>query len=639
MHIIIQYDMHAHNMHAHNMHPKHTVHAYIVLQYHIFCLTPHILQKCFPVSHLANYSQKNRTGPLQCPGCGSKDMKGIRIIPVDVNSHYYGKSIPVGAPKIPSSDTGNSSNAMSPFLEEFYLSLAPIFLFENGQSNYTNINIAEEVEIRNGRWTPEEVQFIECLINLFKEGNLPVSTGVTLNNFLRSMFLCKSTRLRKKIKNANFCTSTFLLRTNDRQQMCAIELSKLQEQFLSSLDDKKNRNLLRLGMRRMWSTYFFNLCLHLGYDAVIAKDWLTSLEDVEEKVNAAKESKKMRERRNRSSSIRKYSDMSNHHQMGLNRSNHSHQQLGLDNSRHSYQRPLTLSASNHRPLNLDGSNHSHGSIFLVNPPSNLSYALEQADKNPQTNINRPIPVPSTQVTGLDTSNHSHGLGLGRLALNSYPHRPIMTPLPPRRYGSLPSDIRDNAGSGSPPKTLPSVSRVDSKSSLWGKGVPREPEMVPLVIEGDKEDSGNFSDVSDSESQQQTSTKGVDFAPIDTLMQEPRSSKRLRVEEIVEKNNPFLDEVIEEVSNDDLCDVADICEQFGDWSPFVQKMSDFVEKEDLPFEYFDVWMVTNKTKEQRGEDSTAQGPSSDLVLQHVGHSARSDGSIWTLYHMNEFGKLR
>jgi hypothetical protein len=582
---------------------------------------------------------------------------------MDVNAHYYENSAPIGAP--PSPSRGNSSNTMTPFLEELYLSLAPIFLFETGQSNYTNINIAEEVEIRNGRWTPEEIQFIECLINLFKEGNLPISTGVTLNNFLRSIFLCKSTRLRKKIKNANFCTSTFLLRTNEKQQMCASELSKLQERFLNSLEDKKSRNLLRLSMRRMWSTYFFNLCMHLGYDAIIAQDWLNSLEEVEEKINSAKESKKIRERRDRSSSYgaRKYPGMDglNHRHLNLNRSNHSHQQLYLDRSNHNYHRPLNLNVSNHshRQLNLDSSNHSHNSN-LPRRKSNLSFALDQAQQSPQVSLKRPCALgsdTSNQGMGLDGSNHSHGLN--RMALNSYSHRPIMTPLPPRYHGSLPTDLSRTSHGRSPPKNLLSVNKSDSNGSFWGKGMSRQPEIVPLEIGDNREDTGNLSDVSDSESNVYSSSIGIDFVPVDTIrMQESRSSKRARVEDAVNNGqsgrntDPFLDDVIEEVSTadlcnvaeDDLCDVADVCERFGDWSPFVAKMSNFVEKEDLPFDYFDVWMVSKKKDEDQCEETDnthdlTKGSSSDLVLRHVGHSGRSDGSIWTLYHMNEFGKLR
>lgn len=584
-------------------------------------------------------------------------MKGLYIVPVDVNSHFFDKG--GSTTKLSSS----SSDAMSPFMEEFYLSLAPLFLFETGQSNYTDINLAEEVEIRNGRWTQEEIQFIECLISLFKEGNLPISTGITLNNFLRSIFLCKSTRLRKKIKNANFCTSTFLLRTNEKQQASAKELSKLQERFLDSLDDKKSRSLLRLGMRRMWSTYFFNLCMHLGYEGVLAQDWLNSLEKVEEKIKSAKESKKLRERRSRSTGAGygnvKYPGLDgsneNHLHINMNRSSNSLQQMFLDPLNQSYHQPLNLHASNHshHQLNLDSSNHSHGSN-LLHPSarkSNLSFALDKAQINPQVGIKRPCTQntsTSNQGKDLDVSNHS--LGLGGLLVSSYPHRPMMTPIPPRHHGSLPNNFQWKPRDTSPPKTLLSSGRnpPNGFNSLWGKGISRQPEIVPLEINGDREDSGNLSDVSDSES----NTIVADLSTMDEMITEgSRSCKRARVADAVPKKEqgkgamPFLDDVIEEVSTEDLCDVADICEQFGDWSPFVKKMSTFVENEDLPFEYFDVWKVSEKKtdKEKSDEDGNThdltKGSPSDLVLRHVGHSARSDGSIWTLYHMNEFGKLR
>lgn len=578
-------------------------------------------------------------------------------MPIDVQEHYYGKALRPQS----STSPGNSakSKTMTPAMDELYLALAPIFFFETGQSNHTNIAIAEEVEIRNGRWTPEEIRFIECLINSFKEGGLPISTGVTLNNFLRSIFLCKSTRLRKKIKNANFCTSTFLLRTNEKQQLCAKELSKLQEGFLSSLDDRKSKKLLQLSMRRMWATYFFNLCMHLGYESIIAQDWLDSLEEVEERVNSARESKKIRERRNRmaenrssSYSSRQYNpnpglDGSNHrHHLNLNRSNHSHQ-MNLDRSNHSYHRPLTLNVSNHshRPLNLDSSNHSYHS-HLSHRKSNLSLALDRNEQGPRVgSLKRPIPVASAQGLGLDSSNHSHGfIGLG---LNSYPSRPMISPLPPR-HGSLPTDFSTaHKHSRSPPKhTNSSTNKSDSASSFWGKGMPRQPEIVPLEITEHVEDTGNLSDVSDSESNTHTTSMGFDNDPLCSLLQDTnRSMKRIRVDTSPKKKpDPFLEDVIEEVSTDDLCDVSDICDQFGDWSPFVRKVSNFVENEDLPFDYFDVWVVSNNNEQGENDmDDThdlTKGSRSDVVLRNVGHSARSDGgSIWTLYHMNEFAKLR
>ena len=71
---------------------------------------------------------------------------------------------------------------------------------------------------------------------------------------------------------------------------------------------------------------------------------------------------------------------------------------------------------------------------------------------------------------------------------------------------------------------------------------------------------------------------------------------------------------------------------GDWSPFVRKIAAFLQSENLPFQYFDVWFASAP------QDQKAKKLGHQIVLKHVGHSTRDDiESIWNLYHMNQFGK--
>mmetsp|Transcript_23785 Transcript_23785/g.34699 ORF Transcript_23785/g.34699 Transcript_23785/m.34699 type:complete len:681 (+) Transcript_23785:318-2360(+) len=97
-----------------------------------------------------------------------------------------------------------------------------------------------------------------------------------------------------------------------------------------------------------------------------------------------------------------------------------------------------------------------------------------------------------------------------------------------------------------------------------------------------------------------------------------------------------------------CEAADISQQMADWSPFVDKVTNFMEREDLPFHYVDVWIPSIEEEHEKREhvkDPAASSTcaaittsvESKLKLRHVGHATRDDiDSILTLYHMNEFG---
>jgi len=78
-------------------------------------------------------------------------------------------------------------------------------------------------------------------------------------------------------------------------------------------------------------------------------------------------------------------------------------------------------------------------------------------------------------------------------------------------------------------------------------------------------------------------------------------------------------------------------------PFFTKVSAFLEKEKLPFEYADVWVESDEDP-PNDESNNTLTPSyiskttKQLRLCHVGHTTRCDtDSIFSLYHMNEFGR--
>ncbi len=548
-------------------------------------------------------------------------MNGIYLIPIDV------KSVQNAMSTTPATVDPEANKKYQDILrEEFFLSLASTFLAES--SSITDIAIAEDLEVRNGRWTADEVEFIECLIKCFKNGVLPISNGTTLNNFLRSIFLCKSTRLRKKIKNANFCTSTYSLKPDAQDKQNSAELSRLQQKFLDTLENERSKKLLEFNMTRMWGTYFFNLCVQQGYDYIIAQDWLDSLEYVESKVTAAKEARRMRERRNRVRDISGSAMRQNGKKFGyeMDRSNHS-----LDCSNHSYGRtsyvyPLDRSNHSQNMFSLDGSSSgkkrlaldiSHRTMpTLEGPPTRIRYS-----QSPHVSSGGNIPHWNSSLS----SSHK-----------SY--------FPPHENGLkhvLPPISTDKHGSKAPKHPYPyqpkSLSETVSNSSLFSQGLPQKPQLVPIEIREmqDLDDLGSMSDVSDAQQERAASPKERTSSPsnvssVSDVETSNHHSKRIRVRDDV-KPSP---------SQDLLTDLSDLCDQFGDWGPFVQKVSDFVESEDLPFQYFDVWVVSKADGQSDQDDNdTAMSSSTDVVLRHAGHSARSDTeSIWTLYHMNEFGRF-
>ena len=144
---------------------------------------------------------------------------------------------------------------------------------------------------RTGRWTSEEVAFVDEVVAAFDHGSLPLPHGVKLNEFLGEMLLCKSSRLTKKMKNAKLSTRSFTLhntmsRLSDDQ---CVTLSSLQEKFLKSVSSEPVRLELTFNITKLWRTHFSNLCLQVGYELLDASDWVMSLEAMERRAADAEE--------------------------------------------------------------------------------------------------------------------------------------------------------------------------------------------------------------------------------------------------------------------------------------------------------------------------------------------------------------
>lgn len=144
---------------------------------------------------------------------------------------------------------------------------------------------------RTGRWSTEEVGYVDQLVASFDTGSLPLPHGVKLNEFLGDMLLCKSSRLTKKMKNAKLSTRSFALQNTVIRvsgDYCT-SLSSLQDKFLQSITSEPMQLELKFNMTKLWRTNFSNLCLQVGYDLLDARDWLSSLEEMERRASDADE--------------------------------------------------------------------------------------------------------------------------------------------------------------------------------------------------------------------------------------------------------------------------------------------------------------------------------------------------------------
>ena len=54
-----------------------------------------------------------------------------------------------------------------------------------------------EQPLHCGKWTPEEEAYVQCLIEEFQAGYLPIREGTSLRSFLSKMLNCKPKRISK----------------------------------------------------------------------------------------------------------------------------------------------------------------------------------------------------------------------------------------------------------------------------------------------------------------------------------------------------------------------------------------------------------------------------------------------------------
>lgn len=150
---------------------------------------------------------------------------------------------------------------------------------------------AEREQQRTGRWTDEEIAFVDYLVMAFDQGQLSLPHGIKLNEFLGEVLICKSSRLTKKMKNAKLSTRSFALGhiPLGAQPIDHRHLSVLQEKFLQSINSEPTQLELRFNVMKQWRTHFSNLCVQVGYPYLDAREWVASLEEMERRAANAED--------------------------------------------------------------------------------------------------------------------------------------------------------------------------------------------------------------------------------------------------------------------------------------------------------------------------------------------------------------
>jgi hypothetical protein len=140
---------------------------------------------------------------------------------------------------------------------------------------------------RTGRWTDEETELVDFLVQAFDYGCLPMPVGVRLNDFLCGILLCKVSRLTKKMKNARLSVRSYEI--NDFKNLDCALLTTLQEKFVGSVQNEATQYELRFNLEKTWRTHLSNLCVQIGYQHLDAAAWIGSLECMERRASEAED--------------------------------------------------------------------------------------------------------------------------------------------------------------------------------------------------------------------------------------------------------------------------------------------------------------------------------------------------------------
>lgn len=164
-------------------------------------------------------------------------------------------------------------------------------------SDIDTVNGVYVSDRRTGRWTTEEMAYCDKLISKFESGELPISSGLKLNEFLGNMLKSKQSRLTKKMKNAKLSSRTFqrmaagILDNNEVR-----EFSELEDLFFQSIQCQQERAEIKFHMQREWREQLSLYCSSVG-QPLDADVWLSSVEEMDRRSSHAKDAARMAKRK------------------------------------------------------------------------------------------------------------------------------------------------------------------------------------------------------------------------------------------------------------------------------------------------------------------------------------------------------
>lgn len=164
-------------------------------------------------------------------------------------------------------------------------------------SDIDPVNSVYVSDRRTGRWTVEEMAYCDKLIAKFESGELPISSGLKLNEFLGKMLKSKQSRLTKKMKNAKLSSRTFqrlspgIMDNNEMR-----EFSELEDLFFQSIQCQQERAEIKFHMQREWREQLSLYCSSVG-QPLDADAWLASVEEMDRRSSHAKDAARMAKRK------------------------------------------------------------------------------------------------------------------------------------------------------------------------------------------------------------------------------------------------------------------------------------------------------------------------------------------------------
>jgi len=227
----------------------------------------------------------NANQPMaSCPACQSP-VRSLYLMPMDFSEIDQARI--AAASMAPSSKRGKKRKNAT---------IARLNPSNSLGSNGTDDN-GEGSDLRTGRWTAEETEYCDRLISSYEVGELPISEGVKLNDFLATMLKSKQSRLTKKMKNAKLSAKTYkpvagyVVDEEDAKNFSRLEVS-----FYESIQCDLERAEIRFHMQKEWREFYSSYCISLGQN-LDADAWLSSVEELDRRASQAKDAARMARRK------------------------------------------------------------------------------------------------------------------------------------------------------------------------------------------------------------------------------------------------------------------------------------------------------------------------------------------------------